>query len=1127
MPRRTDECPCVFPLVVKTKALLFAQLTALVACLPLSFSLLISFSNSVHAQSATSTLSGVVIDENGAVISGANIAVISIAQGFQRTADTNEEGSFVVSLLPPGNYTVKVEHEGFTPAEFRDVVLNVNDQRTIKITLKVGKLASQRVDVLDSPTLLDESSAVGTTVDREFVENLPLNGRSFQSLITLTPGVVLTKASASNAGQFSVNGQRADSNYFTIDGVSANISASGSLITGQAAGGALPGFSATGGTNNLVSVDALQEFKVQTSTYAPEFGRMPGAQVQILTRSGTNNFHGSLFNYLRNEVFDANDWFANTRPLTAQQVAQGLTRQKRTALRQNDFGGVLGGPILLPHFGEGGQQPGYNGRNRTFFFFSYEGLRLRLPTTATTLVPSLTARQNAPASIRAFLNAFPTPTGAAAANGLAEFTSSYSNPSSLDAASIRLDHRVNDRLSLFGRYSYSPSESVTRGGSFSLNSLNTTAITTQTLTAGATFIINQKIFNELRANYSRNNGHGFRYLDEFGGAAVPADSVLFPSFASSQNAQTSFTILGGTQTAFLVGTIADNLQRQMNLVDNLAVATGNHQLKFGIDYRRLSPVYAPRLYSQLVSFSGIGITAPGVPAPSGSVLSGRVSSGSVNAESSRRFPVFTNFSAYGQDTWRPTSRLTLTYGLRWEYNPPPSEAAGNDPFTLTGLDNPATFALASRGTPLYKTTYTNFAPRLGVAYKLFQTPGRETVLRGGFGIFYDLGTGAAGEAFAGFPYTARKTLSPGTPFPLSDSLATPPTPVLNPPIGVMVVFDPNLELPRTYQSNFTIEQSLGANQSVSASYLGAAGRRLLRQERTFPLRSTPPNTNFTDTVDVIRNAATSDYHAMQLQFQRRLSGGLQALASYTWSKSLDIASDDASSNTPSGRLDPQTDRGPSDFDVRHAFNAAMTYNIPTPSVGKIGSIFLRNFAVDAIFTARSATPVNVIISRDIGFGGFGLRPDLIPGIPLYIDDPTAPGGRRFNDSAVAGNVRQRGPFLVPTEGRQGTLGRNSLRGFPVYQVDLSIRRQFNFTERVNLLFKTEFFNIFNHPNFGDPIGALGSVNSAGVPTFSPLFGRSRTMLGSSLGSGGVNGGFNPLYQIGGPRSIQFALKLQF
>ncbi len=273
-------------------------------------------------------------------------------------------------------------------------------------------------------------------------------------------------------------------------------------------------------------------------------------------------------------------------------------------------------------------------------------------------------------------------------------------------------------------------------------------------------------------------------------------------------------------------------------------------------------------------------------------------------------------------------------------------------------------------------------------------------------------------------------------------------------------------------------------------------------------------------IGVTRNTATSDYHAMQLQFTRRLSKGLQALASYTWSHSIDTASNDSTVNIPVGNLDPRTNRGPSDFDVRHSFNAAVTYNIPVPDTGVLGIAILRNWAVDTIFTARSATPVNVFYSRNIGFGSFSFRPDLVPGIPLYVNDPTVPGGKRFNNAPVSvpGNpLPQIGPFLRPVEARQGTLGRNALRGFPVHQVDLALRRRFDLNERINLQFRAEFFNIFNHPNFGDPVNSLTS----------PLFGRSIQMLGRSLGSGGGNGGFNPLYQIGGSRSIQLALKLNF
>ncbi len=289
-----------------------------------------------------------------------------------------------------------------------------------------------------APLVNTENATVSTVVDRQFAENLPMNGRSFQTLIQLTPGVVVVPTNVVDAGQFSVNGQRAASNYWMVDGVSANVGVSSGAVPGNGFGGTLASFSALGGTNSLVSVDAMQEFRIQTSTYAPEFGRTPGAQVSIATRSGTNQFHGTLFNYLRNDVLDANDWFADN---------AGLVKPKE---RQNDFGGTFGGPIF---------------KSRTFFFFSYEGLRLRLPQIALSTVPDLAARQSAIAAMQPYLNAFPLPNGTDdAATGAAQFNASYSNAASLDAYSIRFDHKLNAAWSLFGRYNDSPSRIVGRNG---------------------------------------------------------------------------------------------------------------------------------------------------------------------------------------------------------------------------------------------------------------------------------------------------------------------------------------------------------------------------------------------------------------------------------------------------------------------------------------------------------------------------------------------------------------------------------------------------------------------------------------------------------------------------------------
>jgi hypothetical protein len=314
-----------------------------------------------------------------------------------------------------------------------------------------------------------------------------------------------------------------------------------------------------------------------------------------------------------------------------------------------------------------------------------------------------------------------------------------------------------------------------------------------------------------------------------------------------------------------------------------------------------------------------------------------------------------------------------------------------------------------------------------------------------------------------------------------------------------------LKLPRTYQWNIALEQSVGSSQSLSVTYIGALGRNLLRVTNLFN-----PNPNFGQ-VNLTDNTATSDYQALQLKFERRLSRALQALASYTWSHSIDISSTDAFSNylsTPSSVANPNIDRGDSDFDIRHAFTAGVTYNLPSPESNKFTYAALGGWSVDSFIFARTAPPVDVL-SGIVFADGIALypRPDVVPGVPLVLYASQYPGGKAFNPAA----------FTAPPTGQQGDFGRNVLRGFGAWQADVAFQRQFQLTEKVGLRFRGEFFNLFNHPNFGPPDNNLTDA----------LFGLSTQTLASSLGSGGANGGFNPLYQIGGPRSIQLALKLQF
>jgi len=563
------------------------------------------------------------------------------------------------------------------------------------------------------------------------------------------------------------------------------------------------------------------------------------------------------------------------------------------------------------------------------------------------------------------------------------------------------------------------------------------------------------------------------------------------------------------------------VQRQLNVVDNWMAVKGRHQLKAGVDYRRVYPIVAPQAYSALVQFNGVG--TPGGALPAGSALTGVSAGAVITASSGNRYPVFQNLSLFAQDTWKPSSRLTLTYGLRWELNPPPSESRGNDAYTVLGLDDPATATLAPRGTALYDTTYKNVAPRIGAAYQLSERSGREVVLRGGVGVFYDLGYGAIANAFGGaYPFTARKTVF-NVAVPLGGADAE--SPAITPgPSGELTVFESGIKMPRVYQWNVSAEQALGHMQSVTVAYIGAAGRELLRKDRLYGTAFggvlNPAVFHPQMQLQVTRNTATSDYKALQVQYQRRLSRGLQAMASYTLAESLDIASNDSFDVTAqAAAIDPKTDRGPSEFDVRHALNTAISYDLPSPA--GLAAPILGGWSIDGIITARSATPVNVVYSRVIpGFGTITARPDLVPDIPLVLEDPTAPGGRRFNNTPaiVPGNpLPQIGPFLRPVQARQGSLSRNALRGFPMWQVDLALRRRVRLAGRTNLQFRAEFFNALNHPNFADPVGTL----------IASTFGSSTAMLGRSLGSGSAVGGFNPLYQVGGPRSIQLSAKIAF
>jgi len=892
-----------------------------------------------------------------------------------------------------------------------------------------------------------------------------MNGRSFNTLLQLTPGVVIApnpnQQTGLAAGQFSVAGQRTDANNFTVDGVSANFGIGPGFGVGQTGTGGAQAFSALGGTSSLVSVEALQEFRIETSSFAPEFGKTPGGQVILTTRSGTNAFHGGLYNYFRNDVLDANDWFANQ------------TGQPRAAERHNDFGGFLGGPIW---------------KNKTFFFFSYEGARLRLPQTGRILVPSSSARASAPMPLAPFLNAFPQPNGPVSPSGnAAQFTGTFSNTASLNSTSMRVDHKVSDKIGFFGRYSYAPSEVVNRGGGGqsgqSLSELVHTPVNTKTLTVGMNMLLSNSLANMLRFNYSSQSSELSAALDSFGGAVPISPSVLLGSLSVANNASTFRT----TDTSlYLIGSLGRNETKQLNFADDLAIAVGVHQLKFGGDYRGIFLDRNP--FQDDIQYSSSSV---------GKFLSTGQLNIRTTAAASSAF-LAQSLSLYGQDIWRVTPRLALTYGLRWELAPAPSARGNTTLASWMNVNDPANLALAPSGTPLWSTRYGNLAPRVGIAYTL--TEKGDFVLRAGAGIFYDLGVGAAADLAVNFPNATSKSFT-NVSVPVTDVSPFLPGLSLQPPYSNVLAFSPDLALPRSYQWNVALEKSFAGKQVVSATFVGQAGRDLLRRTALFK-----PNASFASEFLLTGNTARSNYDALQVQYRRPLSNRVQALLNYTWSHSLDSASDDSVAGLSGTIISAASDYGSSGFDVRHSFSGAITYAIPGVLRYRALSFVTKDWSIDTVIVARTGFPFNAEVfgtSPDPG-GVVTTRPDIVTGQSFWTPDSTAPGGKSLNVNA----------FSVPSTVRQGTEPRNDITGFGLTQVDLSLARKFAITERLNLQFRADAFNVLNHPNFANTAGCIQFG-------FVPACVQSSSMLNQGLG------GLNPLFQEGGPRSLQLSLKLTF
>jgi hypothetical protein len=1056
-------------------------------------------SSIVLAQFNTATLSGRITDPQGKVVPTAEVQLVNIDTNVGTTTQTNNDGIYVLSAIQPGRYRLTVRKDGFHEILKPEFTLHTQDDLEQNFSLEVGSVAETVTVSAGISEAETTNPAVSMTVTREFVEDMPLNGRSFQDLIQLAPGTVAGTNNGYSSGYYNIDGQRSDGNNFAVDGVSANL---GGILNsaGQDNGlsGSTPSQTALGTTQSLVSIDALQEFKIQTSGYTAEFGRNPGGQVSFTTRSGTNDIHGTLFEYFRNTAFDAKSYEEN------------YYDESKAAEHQNDYGGTVGGPVVIPKL--------YDGKDKTFFFISYERLRLLTPAFDSSYVPTQAFRNSSSPSVQPYLNSIPLPNPNSPGNadgctipdpstGLptacdALYTRSYSNPSNIDNIGVRLDQNIGQRFHFFLRYADTSSSAVGGEGGSELGS---NEINSHSWTAGLTTTITTTLLNDLRFNYTRNGESEFTTQQAVGGSIPLSRDLLIPSAYDGPYASGDFYafVPGSSLQASSSFSGHGSVLRQFQIVDSLSWTRGSHSLKFGGDWRRLTSTVSGGTYSSVVELRSLGAFQAGIA--DGGVTISAAAPGA---------PVFDNLSLFAEDHWRITPRLSIDYGLRWEFNPPPGPSNGYYPAVLTSSDL-AIATIAPAGMAPYKTSYDHFAPRFGFAWNAIPSTRHAVTVRGGLGIFYDTGQQTIGAAYyQAYPFFVFGPTLTDVPFPLSNAALAPPSlnvPITPPYPYLNELTSRSLTLPYTEQWNLSVDTALNSRNTLTVSYVGNEGKKLLFSGYYQAGAGYPINPDFAGGLSLTYNGSSSNYNALQLQDRGRIANGLDLVGSFTWAHALDNASTDYNAF-------PAPLYGNSDNDLREVLNLAMNYQTPASGSSRWERALTSGWVVANRFSAQSGYPINVYQDQFVPLPNGGYQnylPDLVSGVPIYLHGSAAdvngqpvPGNWRLNPAAFA---------LVPTDPstglpiRQGTLGRNFVRGPGFYALNTSVQRSFPVYERLHLIFRVDAFNILNHPNLDFPDTTLSDS------TFGQLVGGGVRTIGSG----------NQLYAMGSPRSLQLSLKLQF
>jgi Carboxypeptidase regulatory-like domain len=1073
-----------------------------------------------RGQTTTATIRGTVYDEAGTVISGATVTAINDTTGLTRFAVSDASGRYLIPKLQVGSYTVAVEKEGFRRLSMTGITLQVDQIAEIDPKLNVGNISDSISITSEAPLVNTTTPAVGEVIDNKRIVDLPLNGRQFLQLATLTSGVTVSpnggfggQLAGFNGPRITSNGGREDQNYFSLDGVSTTDPFYGTLTLSP-------------------SVDAIQEFKVEQNLYSADAGRLGGAHINIVVKSGSNQLHGSVYEFLRNDILDARNFFDLKKP----------------PFRQNQYGFAVGGPII---------------KNRTFFFGNFEGLRVRKGITVAGSVPTAAQRMGdlstMPGTIRDPVTGQPfqgniipkeriDPAAAAILAYLAlpnslgsrNLIAAPSLSNNTDQFLVRIDHKLSDRDSLYGRFSFSNTTlfqpfgpltqfSATTVGSVPGFGIDLTS-NARNLVFNWTRTFTPNLVGEFKFGYNRvgggqiqeNSGNNFGQQYNIGNTAQTGPFSGYPRFQTG-----IFTDIGDS-TSLIRRTTQEYL-----FGGDVSWTHGHHEIKFGGagQWFLLDSILDPTSRGQF-TFTGL-FTGNNFA----DFLLGL--SGTSRGKLGDRITFFRNgdLSFYFQDNWHITPRFTVNLGLRWEYFGSPSEKndrlANFDPvtkrFILASQDGqvntaqqvPGSQALLSRFFPfvtsseaglpraLYNRDLNDFAPRIGFAWDVFGN--QKTVLRSGYGVFYNDATKNLVILQSSVPPFFQSIIVSSVGFtPAQASIHTvlivPPgaTPGLNPR-------DLNFRDGYVQQWNLTLQQSLTNNLVVEGRYVGSKGTKLYSNDFSFNFAAPGDPSTVTSRLPFpqfapgtrLSSIASSSFNALQIRVTERFSRGLTFTSNYTYGKSLD--DDSLGQSLDSGQLnqDPTNRRlehGRSAFDVRHNFVANVTYDLPFRADGALKKL-VEGWQLSGILLLETGRPFHVNVSGDrAGTGNVATqRPDVIADPNLTSSQQTP--DRWFNTDAL----------VLQPRGKVGTLPRSALEADGYTNFDFSVLKDTNITERFKVQFRAEFFNIFNLVNFGYPNNTFVPIGGINAPT----------------GAKNANANLGKIFNALDPRVIQFGIKLLF